>query len=120
MNDSGASWPAAWIRASLDVAVLASLARGPRHGYAIAQELAEHGFGLLKGGSLYPALNRMEASGALEATWVEGSGGPGRREYSLTEAGRQQLEADLATWRSLGETIAAMSRPESRRAEGDE
>lgn len=104
-----ALWPAPWIRAALDVAVLASLTEGRLHGYAIAQSLAAHGLGLLKGGSLYPVLGRLEEAGDVEAAWVEGQGGPGRREYELTPAGRDRLARDLASWRELAETLTDMS-----------
>jgi PadR family transcriptional regulator PadR len=89
--------------------VLASLTEGRLHGYAIAQALAARGFGLLKGGSLYPALSRLEEAGDIAASWVEGQGGPGRREYELTGAGRDRLDRDLDSWRALGETLTAMS-----------
>ncbi len=105
-----ARWPTPWVRAALDLAVLASLVEGRLHGYAIAQSLAEHGFGLLKGGSLYPVLNRLEEAGDVEAAWTEGQGGPGRREYELTAAGRARLERELGSWRELGETLTTMSR----------
>lgn len=108
MTDA-ARWPTPWVRAALDLAVLASLTEGRRHGYAIAQALAAHGFGLLKGGSLYPVLGRLEDAGDVEAAWVEGDGGPGRKEYALTEAGRDRLDRGLASWRELGETLASMS-----------
>ena len=107
MSDT-ADWPTPWVRAALDLAVLASLTDGRLHGYAIAQALAAHGFGLLKGGSLYPVLNRLEEAGSVEAAWVEGHGGPGRREYDLTGAGRERLERDLASWRELTHTLTTM------------
>jgi len=107
MSDT-ADWPAPWVRAALDLAVLASLTDGPLHGYAIGQALAAHRFGLLKGGSLYPVLGRLEEAGSVEATWTEGQGGPGRREYQLTSAGRDRLDRDLASWRELGETLTTM------------
>ena len=107
MSDT-ADWPTPWVRAALDLAVLASLTDGRLHGYAIAQALAAHGFGLLKGGSLYPVLNRLEEAGSVEAAWVEGRGGPGRREYDLTGAGRERLERDLASWRALTDTLTTM------------
>ena len=106
---SDARWPTLWVRAALDLAVLASLTDGRLHGYAIGQTLAAHGFGLLKGGSLYPVLNRLEEAGDVEAEWVEGKGGPGRREYELSACGRERLERELASWSGLGETLAAMS-----------
>lgn len=108
------SWPGPWVRAALDLAVLTSLTEGRLHGYAIAQALAEHGFGLLKGGSLYPVLNRLEEAGDVEATWTEGQGGPGRREYELTAAGRDRLDRELASWRELGDTLTTMSRGATR------
>ncbi|MBS2940308.1 helix-turn-helix transcriptional regulator [Nocardioides sp. J2M5] len=104
-----ARWPAPWVRAALDVAVLATLDAGPLHGYAVAQALAERGFGLLKGGSLYPVLNRLEEGGDVDATWVEGQGGPGRKAYDLTAQGRTRLRHDLAAWRELGETMTTMT-----------
>lgn len=108
MTDAS-DWPAPWVRAALDIAVLSSLTEGPLHGYAIAQALASHGFGLLKGGSLYPVLNRLEEAGDVGATWVEGQGGPGRREYVLTEGGHERLDRDLGDWRRLSETLTRMS-----------
>ncbi|CUR58574.1 Putative PadR family transcriptional regulator (fragment) [metagenome] len=108
MSDT-ADWPAPWVRAALDLAVLASLTSGRLHGYAIAQSLASHGFGLLKGGSLYPVLSRLEEAGDVEAAWTEGQGGPGRREYELTSAGRDRLDRELASWRELSETLTMMS-----------
>ena len=104
-----ALWPTPWVRAALDLAVLASLTDGPLHGYAIGQALAAHGFGLLKGGSLYPVLGRLEEAGSVEATWTEGQGGPGRREYQLTSTGRDRLDRDLVSWGELGETLTSMS-----------
>ena len=45
----------------------------------------------------------------MEAAWVEGQGGPGRREYELTAGGRDRLDRELASWRGLGETLTTMS-----------
>ena len=109
MDETVSRWPAGWVRAALDLAVLGSVAGGPLHGYAIAQVLAARGFGLLKGGSLYPVLNRLQETGDLEATWVEGQSGPGRREYALSAVGRQRLAHDLLAWEELTETLRATS-----------
>lgn len=108
MSDASV-WPTPWVRAALDLAVMASLTGGRLHGYAIAQSLAERGFGLLKGGSLYPVLGRLEEAGHVEAAWVEGQGGPGRREYELTSSGRDRLQHELGSWRELGDTLTSMS-----------
>lgn len=112
-----ARWPTPWIRAGLDLAVLGSLVTQPLHGYAIAQELAARGFGVLKGGSLYPVLNRLEEARDVEAVWVEGTGGPGKREYRLTAAGRARLHQELAQWRQLAETLDEMAQADTGQAD---
>ncbi|MFX0537130.1 PadR family transcriptional regulator [Ornithinimicrobium sp. Y1847] len=94
-------WPAPWVRAALDLAILGSLIDGPLHGYALAQTLGERGFGRLRGGSLYPVLSRLEESGLVSTTWVEGESGPGRKDYELTPDGRAHLRDALADWADL-------------------
>ena len=49
-------------------------------------------------GSLYPTLHRLEAEGALEATWRDGEGGPRRRYYRLTQSGMAALERAEREW----------------------
>ncbi|WP_299520672.1 helix-turn-helix transcriptional regulator [uncultured Serinicoccus sp.] len=98
-------WPAAWVRAALDLAVLGALADGPRHGYAIAQELQVRGFGRLRGGSLYPVLARLEEGGHVAAAWVDAGSGPARKDYRLTPEGRAHLARGLASWAELGDAL---------------
>ena len=43
------------------------------------------------GGTVYPVLNRLETEGRLSSEWREGSGGPGRKFYSITAAGEAWL-----------------------------
>lgn len=104
MSDTS-RWPAPWVRAALELAILGSLTGGPLHGYALAQSLRERGFGLLRGGSLYPVLARLEADGHVRATWVEGAGGPGRKDYTLTPGGRAHLTEGLAAWGELNDRL---------------
>lgn len=99
-------WPAAWVRALLPTAILASLEQQPLHGYGIAQSVGALGFGVPRGGSLYPALARLEDAGVVETAWVPGASGPARREYTLTASGR----ARLARERSLLDALAAALR----------
>jgi len=101
-----APWPAAWVRAALEPAILGSLAAGPLHGYGIAQALAARGFGQLRGGSLYPILARLEAAGHVTAAGVEGQAGPGRKDYAITDAGRAAYLAAVADWERLGRALA--------------
>lgn len=114
MNDAPL-WPAPWVRAALDLAILGSLTEGPLHGYALAQTLAERGFGRLKGGSLYPALSRLEEAGLVSTRWVEGENGPGRKDYTLTAEGRGRLDEGIAAWRHLTDTLETTTMTEGIR-----
>ncbi|MDO5635446.1 MAG: PadR family transcriptional regulator [Micrococcus sp.] len=102
-------WPAPWVRAALEPAILGALVSGPLHGYGIAQALADQGFGRLRGGSLYPVLGRLEEQKLVTATWAPGQSGPGRKDYALTPRGRQTYEDALSSWRRLGDALAARS-----------
>ncbi|WP_055549124.1 PadR family transcriptional regulator [Streptomyces sp. NBRC 110028] len=98
---------AGWLRGTLQLSVAAVLAEGDRHGYALVQRLAEHGLGTVRGGALYPVLGRMETDGLVEARWEPGNGGPGRKVYRLTDAGRAGLRDEIAHWQEFS---AAMDR----------
>jgi PadR family transcriptional regulator len=61
------------LKGHLDTLLLASLANGPRHGYAVKEALRE-GSGAqfdLPTGTIYPALRRVEAAGLVKGTWSE-------------------------------------------------
>lgn len=91
-------WPSEWLRGVLEVCVLRVLTDGATYGYAIASRLADGGLGVVKGGTLYPLLNRLEAAGFVEAEWRAGAGGPGRKYYQLTDSGHQELQNTADQW----------------------
>ena len=64
----------------------------------IAAALSEAGLGTVKGGTLYPLLGRLETAGHLEAQWLPGDGGPGRKVYVLTDSGRRHLADQRDRW----------------------
>lgn len=97
--------PAGWVRSTLELAIMAVLTEADRHGYALAQRLADAQLGPVRGGALYPVLGRLEADGAVLATWHAGEGGPGRKVYSLTDAGRRRLAADRTLWREFATSV---------------
>lgn len=91
------------LRGHLDSLVLSVLERGEAHGLEILKRLEQSGCGLLKlkEGSLYPALHRLEADGAVKAVWEEGDHGrrgARRRIYKLTPRGHRTLEKGRAQW----------------------
>ncbi|MFJ6631736.1 PadR family transcriptional regulator [Streptomyces sp. NPDC091376] len=94
-----------WLRGVLPLALAAVLAEGDRHGYALVQELAARGFGTVRGGALYPVLGRLETDGVVEARWEPGEGGPGRKVYRLTEAGRARLREEATSWKQFSDAM---------------
>ena len=84
----------------LDLLILSSLAGGPMHGWAIAQRLRVLSASVFEvgQGSIYPALRRLEAAGWISAKLAVSDAGRRARFYSLTAAGRRQLEAERDEW----------------------
>src|SRR5918996_5877196 len=95
--------PNALLHGTLDALILKTLARGPRHGYAIARYIEDTSGEavLVEEGSLYPALYRLERRGWVEAEWGTSELGPRAKVYRLTESGRVQLAAEMVTWRRV-------------------
>ena len=96
------------LHGTLDTLVLKTLAGGRRHGYAIA---ARHRRGDRRrrrdrGGSLYPALYRMERKGWVEAEWGVSELGRRAKFYRLTPKGRRQLTAQTAEWARFAAAIS--------------
>jgi PadR family transcriptional regulator PadR len=97
---------AGWVRAALELAVLAALTEGDQHGYALGQRITEQGLGVVRGGVLYPVLNRMEAEAVVESSWQAGQGGPGRKVYAITATGRQRLTELLESWGRFSDAMS--------------
>lgn len=92
------TWPPEWMRGLLETCVLGVIAGGPTYGYAIASALQGAGAGVVKGGTLYPLLSRLEAAGLVVVDWRAGESGPGRKYYSLSAAGRSELARQARLW----------------------
>lgn len=103
------SWPSEWFRGVLEVCVLRILLDGPSYGYAITQALAEAGLGDVKGGTLYPLLGRLEEAGRVEVEWRPGDGGPGRKYFALTTAGRDHAQHLATRWAQFTNTTRALT-----------
>jgi PadR family transcriptional regulator PadR len=99
--------PSDLIQGTLDVLILKSLASESRHGWAIAKRIQSASGDVLqiKQGSLYPALHRLESQGLIRAEWRTGESGREARFYSLTKAGRAQLQAEVSQWERLSAAI---------------
>jgi transcriptional regulator len=81
---------------TLDLLVLRTLVRGPMHGYGISSRVREISNDVLRVGesSLYPALQRLLLNGYVKAEWGTSQNNRRARYYTLTAAGRRQLDAE--------------------------
>jgi len=88
------------VQGILGLLILKTISLGPKHGSAIARriEQASREALLVRQGSLYPALHRLEQQGSVMAEWRPTKTGRMAKFYSLTRAGRGQLKRELATW----------------------
>ncbi|MBT0993472.1 PadR family transcriptional regulator [Cellulomonas sp. DKR-3] len=93
------------MRGVLEVCVLRVVGLGPTYGYAIGQALEEAGLGSVKGGTLYPLLTRFEQAGLVDIEWRPGAGGPGRKYYTLTAAGRAEAQRRAGDWVAFSDTV---------------
>lgn len=95
------------LQGTLDMLVLKAIANEPQHGWAIAQRIQQVSNNVLQvgQGSLYPALHRLEYKGWILAEWGASENNRKARYYSLTAAGRTQLQAELANWDRLAGAI---------------
>jgi len=92
---------------TLDLLILKIVAVTPVHGYAIAQRLQQISGEVVQvpGGSLYPALHRLENGGLVKSDWKETETGRDAKFYRFTKKGRARLEAQSASWRRLAEAV---------------
>ena len=106
------SKPSDLIQGTLDLLILRTLAIEPMHGWAIARRIEQASQDVLQvtQGALYPALHRLEQQGWLNAEWRDTETGREAKFYSLTRAGRQQLEKELAQWERLSTAVGLVIR----------
>jgi transcriptional regulator len=92
---------------TLDLLILKVVAVQPVHGYAIAQRLQQISRDTVQvpGGSLYPALHRLENRGLVKSGWKETETGRDAKFYRLTRKGRTHLDTQAASWRRLAEAV---------------
>lgn len=85
---------------------------GPLHGYGIARRIEQVSDGVLElnQGTIYPALLRLEQRGWIKPEWGVSENNRRAKYYSLTRAGRKQLEAETEDWKRISAVIARMLR----------
>jgi len=100
------------LQGTLDLLILRALRTEAMHGWAISERIETISQDVLQvnQGSLYPALHRLEHRGWIKAEWGVSELGRRARFYSLTAAGRKQLEVETDDWGRLSEAIARVLR----------
>ena len=96
------------LQGTLDMLILKALALGPLHGLGVSRRIEQvtRGTFQVKPGSLFPALHRMEEEGWLASSWGESETRRRAKYYSLTKAGRKQLETEEERWGRISLAIA--------------
>ena len=97
--------PRPWLHGFLDLCLLAMLREHPDYGYGLAQRLAAAGVADVPGGTLYPALLRLEQQGLAEPSWQPSESGPRRKYYAVTHAGQAALDTQVAEWHRFRDGI---------------
>ena len=95
------------LQGTLDLLILKTLTAGALHGYSIVQRIQQRSDEVLvvEEGSLYPCLYRMEGKGWITAEWGKSDNNRRAKFYSLTRAGRKQLEEETAIWERVCRAI---------------
>jgi transcriptional regulator len=102
------------IQGTLDMLILKTLSLEPLHGFGIARRIEQISRDVFKvnPGSLLTALQRLERAGWLDAEWRRTENARRARYYSLTRAGRKQLEAETADWSRRVSAVARLLKAE--------
>jgi PadR family transcriptional regulator PadR len=100
------------VQGTLDLLILKALVLEPMHGWAIAARIRQlsNDVLLVQQGSLYPALQRLEHQGWISAKWGVSDQKRRAKYYSLTRAGRKQLEKEAASWERLAAAVTLVVR----------
>jgi PadR family transcriptional regulator PadR len=90
----------ALLQGTLDLLILKSLLAGEMHGLGVSRRIQQltGGTFVVKPGSLFPALHRMEEEGWISAFWGDSENNRRAKYYRLTKAGRKQLEIETKRW----------------------
>ena len=100
------------VQGTLDLLILKVVSLEPKHGWAIAKRIQQVSNEILQitQGALYPALHRLEQQGWVRSEWRVTESGREAKYYSLTRAGRTQLQKELKQWERLSGAVGMVVR----------
>lgn len=96
------------LQGTLDLLILKALKPGELHGLGISRRIEQitKGTFLVKPGSLFPALHRMEEAGWLSSFWGESENNRRAKFYRLTKVGVKQIETEAEQWARIALAMA--------------
>jgi PadR family transcriptional regulator, regulatory protein PadR len=96
------------LQGTLDLLILKALSTGELHGLGISRRIDQltQGTFVVKPGSLFPALHRMEEAGWLNAFWGDSENNRRAKYYSLTKSGRSQFVVETEQWNTIALAMA--------------
>jgi PadR family transcriptional regulator len=103
------------LRGVLDLCLLAVMDEGPAYGYEMTKRLRERGLAIVGEGSIYPLLGRLERDGLVETYRAASNGGPPRKYYRPSSAGRLALALGVSEWRAARDAVDAVLAPSKSR-----
>src|ERR1700744_1352874 len=91
------------LQGTLDLLILKALGPGELHGLGVSRRIEQitRGTFLVKPGSLFPALHRMEEAGWLTSFWGDSENNRRAKFYRLTKPGKSQLEVETEQWETI-------------------
>jgi len=91
------------LQGTLDMVILKALRLGDMHGLGISRRIEQisQGTFVVKSGSLFPALRRMQEEGWISSSWGESETNRRAKYYRLTKAGVKRLEEETAKWERI-------------------
>jgi PadR family transcriptional regulator len=99
------------LRGVLDLCLLAVMVEGPAYGYEMTKRLRARGLSIVGEGSIYPLLGRLERDGLVETYRAASNGGPPRKYYNASAAGRRALAAGVSEWHAARDAVDAVLGP---------
>ena len=102
------------IQGTLDMLILKTLSLKPMHGFGIARRIEQVSRGVFKvnPGSLLTAFQRLERAGLLDSEWRQTEKARRAKFYTLTRAGRKQLDVETAEWTRRASAVARLLKAE--------
>lgn len=96
------------LRGVLDLCLLAVMEEGPAYGYEMTKRLRARGLSIVGEGSIYPLLARLEREGLVETYRAASNGGPPRKYYRASPAGRRALVVGVSEWKATRDALETL------------